>query len=117
MFKLALRYLFSLEPSYRNKVFGEPNELRLTLASKKTENIIQICLNNNHVKNVTPKLIDLVRMQLSINSANSNEELLADDDYKNAIKSRQQQKESLSKRIKVSQEILDVYISYLPSDL
>lgn len=109
--------LFALEPSYRNKVFGEPLDLLRTLNSKKFGTIIQLCLNNNHVKNVTPELIGLVRMQLTINSISSDEEMLANEVFKNHIKSLEQEKETLFIQLEVSQELLDVYVGYLPSDL
>lgn len=55
--------------------------------------------------------------QLTLNSISSDEEMLANEDVRNHIKSLEQQKETLFTQHKVSQEILDVYIGYLPSDL
>ena len=109
--------LFTLEPTYRNKVFGEPLKLLRTLNTKKSGNVIQICLSNNHVTDVTPELIDLIRNQKNINSIISDEELLADDDYKNHLKTLEQKNNTLIIKLKVSQELLDVYVGYLPSDL
>ncbi|QUG43056.1 hypothetical protein KD050_07405 [Psychrobacillus sp. INOP01] len=109
--------LYALKPSYRNKVLGEPHKLLQSLMTNRNENIIQLCLSNNHVTDVTSELIELVRNQHKINWIISNEELLADDELKNDIKSLEQRNETLFLQLKVSQELLDVYVSYLPSDL